>query len=100
MTMTDVIPVTSATMTEPNVYDRFAVAALLDVDPMTITRYMNFSKPGGKYEETPFPQPDGRVGDRPYWMPETVSRIRVWSSSRRKWKRRTTVESSGNVNAR
>lgn len=94
MTITAERPVASAAMTEPNVYDRSAVAALLDVDPMTITRYINFSKPGGKYEHNPFPQPDGRVGDRPYWMPGTVVKIRAWAGTRRKWNRRSSIRPS------
>lgn len=51
--------------------DRAAVAAYLDVQPATISRYR---MPDRKY---PFPEPDGTVGGHAWWWSTTIDEWRA-----------------------
>jgi hypothetical protein len=65
-----------------DVLDRAAVARLIGVEPDTVTNYLNQSRPGGRYERHPFPEPDGRPGGRPLWKGDRADEIRAWAESR------------------
>lgn len=52
------------------------------LSPKSVSQYLVESKAGGRYAEHPFPQPAGRVGQWPYWLPEQESEIRAWAESR------------------
>lgn len=52
--------------------DTSAVADLLGVSPETVTRYQSADR--ARYG---FPEPDGRIGGRPWW----------WSTTITKWQR-------------
>lgn len=58
------------------------VAALLDVKPATIRFYRAHSKPGGRYEAHPFPEPDCIVGVVPAWSGEREPELLAWASTR------------------
>lgn len=75
-------PVISGIMTEPNILDRAKVAALLGVEPRTISVYLQRSKPGGRYASTPFPAPNGTFGGRPWWAADRADEIKRWAESR------------------
>lgn len=62
-----------ATMTERRQLDRAAVAALLGVEPGTITRYRDPNRGEN------FPEPDGFVGRSPWWWSD---RIEAWRDAR------------------
>jgi hypothetical protein len=65
-----------------DILDRAAVARLIGVEPETISNYLNQSKPGGRYADHPFPEPDGYVGRSPGWRPERANEIRAWADGR------------------
>jgi hypothetical protein len=53
----------------------------------SVSIYIQESKPGGRYESHPFPQPAGRVGGgpgggAPYWTADQVSAIEEWGRNR------------------
>lgn len=77
-------PVTSGIMTEPNILDRAAVGQHIGrgVTATTVEYYQKQSKPGGLYEDNPFPDADGRFGNAPYWLPSSVAKIRAWDARR------------------
>lgn len=58
------------------------VAEILDLSPETVTRYMRESKVDGRYATHPFPVPDGRLGNSPYWLLPREKDLRDWASSR------------------
>lgn len=60
------------------------VAKLLgpSIKPKTISTYMSESKRGGRYEKHPFPEPDGRIGRAPWWLPSRADAIRKWDVER------------------
>jgi hypothetical protein len=58
------------------------VGEILKLSPETITRYMRESRGDGRYVDHPFPAPDGRVSNSPYWLPVRVEELRNWRSSR------------------
>jgi hypothetical protein len=58
--------------------DRARVAELGGVKPSTVKQYQVDSKPGGRFEKTPFPEPDGRVNRGPWWRVEREQEIRDW----------------------
>jgi hypothetical protein len=58
------------------------LAALLGVKPATIRHYRADSRPGGRYADHPFPDPDGHLGITPYWNPERDQEIRAWAAER------------------
>jgi hypothetical protein len=62
--------------------NRDAVAALLDVEPKTISQYLTESRSGGRYERHPFPAPDGRLGRAPWWYTGRADEIRDWDARR------------------
>lgn len=76
-------PVSSGYMGDDtaDILSRRDVAALLGVDPDTITNYLTASGEGGIYEKHPFPAPR-RVGGRPYWLPEEADAIREWDRTK------------------
>lgn len=67
---------------EVPVLDRAAVAALIGVRPKTISQYLVESKPPGRYQDHPFPAPDGYIGRGPYWLRRREQDIRKWAESR------------------
>jgi hypothetical protein len=62
------------------------VAAIGGVKPASVSKALQRSKPGGPYEEYPFPAPDGRIGgrgenlsgSRPWWDPSRRGEIEAW----------------------
>lgn len=81
MTITAVRQVASRDVAD-EILERSDVAAIVGVAPATITRYLNWSLPGGQYASKPFPAPDGRVGGRPFWWTSSVPAIRTWMADR------------------
>lgn len=70
-------------MADLDVLDRAAVARLLGVRPGTISFYLAVSRAGGIYEQHPFPEPDGRVGNRaPFWVATRAEEIQKWEATR------------------
>lgn len=67
---------------EVPVLDRAAVAALIGVRPKTISQYLVESKPPGRYQDHPFPTPDGYIGRGPYWLRRREQDIRKWAAER------------------
>ena len=57
-------------------------AALLDVEPKTVSQYLTESWPGGRYEQHPFPAPDDRLDRAPCWHPGRADEIRAWDLQR------------------
>jgi len=58
------------------------VAALLGVKPETVRFYRAHSKPGGRYENHPFPEPDFVLGVVPAWSAERRQDIVDWDRTR------------------
>jgi hypothetical protein len=48
----------------------------------SVSQYLVDSKKGGKLADHPFPPPAGRIGNRPYWLPEQGPEIRKWARER------------------
>lgn len=69
-------------MPEGDILDRRAVADLLGVTPATISNYLYQSKPGGRYADHPFPEPDDRAGRSPVWLAERADEITAWATGR------------------
>jgi len=64
------------------VLDRAAVAALLGVQPKTISQYLVESRPPGRYANHPFPAPSGHIGRSPYWDRDREDEIKQWDAGR------------------
>lgn len=62
--------------------DRTAVAALIGVQPKTISQYLTESHEGGRYATHPFPKPDGYIGKGPWWRRERKAEIKAWAAAR------------------
>lgn len=58
------------------------VADLLGVKPGTIRLYRTSSRPGGRYEQHPFPEPDYHVGINPVWLAGRKKEILHWAATR------------------
>jgi hypothetical protein len=58
------------------------VGKILGLTPDTVTRYMRESLPDGRYASHPFPDPDGRLGNSPYWLPDRTAEIYNWGVTR------------------
>lgn len=58
------------------------VATLLGLGEGTVINYRVYSKPGGRYADHPFPEPDDGVSGRPLWKSERAAEIREWAASR------------------
>ncbi len=54
--------------------NRAAVAALIGLKPKSISQYLTESRPGGRYEQHPFPAPDGTIGRAPGGDPNAPTR--------------------------
>ena len=54
------------------------VAELGGVDPKSVSRARQRSKPGQRYADDPFPEPDGRHGQWPWWKLDREQEIRDW----------------------
>ncbi len=63
-------------------FNRQAVAALIGVQPKTISQYLTESRPGGRYASHPFPKPDGYIGKGPWWRLGREREIRKWAADR------------------
>jgi hypothetical protein len=48
----------------------------------SVSQYLVESKKGGRFATHPFPQPAGRVGQWPYWLPDQEAEIREWARNR------------------
>lgn len=48
----------------------------------TVSAYMTESRPGGRYENHPFPEPDGYVAKAPFWMATRIPEIEAWALNR------------------
>lgn len=59
-----------------------AVAGILGVKPETLRFYRAHSKPGGRYEQHPFPAPDYDLDGRPAWKAEREQEIIDWAANR------------------
>jgi hypothetical protein len=75
-------PAVAMTVEGRPVLDTAAVARLLGVQPKTVSQYLVESKGEGRYADRPFPPPHGRVGGRPYWLPDQADAIRAWAAGR------------------
>lgn len=58
------------------------IAELLSVKAATIRHYRAVSAPGGRYADNPFPEPDGHLGNIPYWLTSSDDKIRAWAAAR------------------
>ena len=58
------------------------LADLLGVKPATIRLYRTTSRPGGRYEQHPFPEPDTHVGINPVWLAARKTEILEWAATR------------------
>lgn len=58
------------------------VAGILGVKPETVRFYRAHSKPGGRYEAHPFPEPDYVLGGVPAWKVQRTDEIRAWDKGR------------------
>ncbi len=74
---------------EPPLLDTKAVAAILGVQPKTVSQYLVESKTTGRpksgrgrYVDNPFPEPDGHIGKSPWWALAREQEIRDWDSRR------------------
>lgn len=47
----------------------------------TVRQYLADSK-GGRFRDHPFPEPGGRVGRSPVWLPDQIPAIREWARTR------------------
>lgn len=61
--------------------------------PKSVSQYLVESKPGGRYAHHPFPQPAGRIGQWPYWLPSQEKEIREWADGRLGAGKRTDLSS-------
>jgi len=78
-------PVAFPTMTdEPNILDRAQVGELIGkgVTEETVKQYQKDSKPGGRYEDNPFPKEDGYFVQSPYWLKSSIPKILAWDAAR------------------
>lgn len=64
------------------VLDRATVGKILGVRAKTVSQYLTESRPGGRYEQHPFPAPSGYIGRSPWWACERVDEIRYWDAAR------------------
>lgn len=65
------------------ILDREAVGVLLEIGTTTVTRYIMWSKEGGRYADDPFPAPSDYVGGRsPVWALEVAAKLLEWKNSR------------------
>lgn len=72
---------------EADVLDRSAVAKLLNVKPITISRYLTESRRvvagrPGRYANHPFPKPDGHIARSPYWNRDRTQELLDWAKNR------------------
>jgi hypothetical protein len=77
---------------EPPVLTISEVAELLGsgVKPKTVSQYLLESraeigktvKRKGRYADHPFPEPDGRIGRAPWWLPSRRTEILTWAAER------------------
>jgi len=58
------------------------VAVMLGVKTATIRHYRAVSAPGGRYANHPFPEPDGHLGNVPYWFVTSDNKILAWAAGR------------------
>lgn len=58
------------------------VADLLGIKAGTVRLYRTSSRPGGRYEQHPFPEPDDHVGINPVWRSGRKEEILRWSATR------------------
>jgi hypothetical protein len=65
------------------------VADFLGVTPATISQYLSESRPlvgsinrKGRYADHPFPEPNGRIGNSPWWSNDRAEEIQAWAASR------------------
>lgn len=58
------------------------IAELLGVKAATIRHYRAVSAPGGRYADHPFPEPDGYLGNTPYWLVSNEDKIKQWAAAR------------------
>lgn len=58
------------------------VAALLGMKPASVRFLRAQSRPGGRYEADPFPEPDITVARSPAWSAEREDEIKAWNGRR------------------
>ncbi len=58
------------------------VAAELGVEPATVSQWRSLSKPGKRYADNPFPEPDLVVGRSAAWRPGRLPELKAWMESR------------------
>lgn len=58
------------------------LAELLGIKPATIRFLRAQSKPGGRYAEDPFPEPDMTIARSPAWKAERADEIKAWNTRR------------------
>lgn len=58
------------------------LAELLGVKPATVRFLRAQSKPGGRYDGDPFPEPDLTIAQSPAWKADRVDEIKAWNGRR------------------
>lgn len=58
------------------------LATLLDIKPATLRFLRAQSKPGGRYADDPFPEPDIVIARSPAWRSERADEIVSWNERR------------------
>lgn len=69
-------------MNERAIFDLNDVGEILGVSGRTISRYMAWSREGGRYAAHPFPPPDDHAGRSPIWMKSRFDEIWDWHKAR------------------
>lgn len=70
-------------MNERPFFDLKDVGRIIGVSARTVSRYMAWSKEGGRYASRPFPKPDDRAGGRsPVWLRSRYDEILDWHTGR------------------
>lgn len=58
------------------------LAELLGIKPATLRFLRAQSKPGGRYADDPFPEPDITIARSPAWKAERADEIKTWNARR------------------
>lgn len=69
-------------MNERPFFDLADVGRIIGVSARTISRYMSWSKDGGRYANRPFPKPDDHAGRSPIWFRSRFDEIWDWHKGR------------------
>ncbi len=63
--------------------DLTAVGQLLGLSASSVSKYLTESHvQGGRYLHHPFPEPNGRIGNSPWWADDRAGEIVEWAQGR------------------